>query len=256
MGEVQGTARILRLSPGLLILAGSSIGLLMGMAFYLDLMYLLSIPIILAVLYVAIYYTESLFLAIVFFTPLSINIEEYTDQFGLFVPTEPLLFGLMLLLVFYELKTNLINQRFLRHPIVLILIGYLAWLIICSITSTHPLISFKSILSRLWFIIPVFFFGQVLLFKEKAISRFFWLLTLGTSIVILFTLLNHASYAFGEKESHWVMSPFYKDHTIYGAAVALVVPFPIMLFLMKKQSALLSFILGLLFLIIMLGLYF
>ena len=256
MGEVQGTTGILRLTPGLLIVAGASIGLLMGMAFYLDLMYLLSIPIILAVLYVAIYYTESLFLAIVFFTPLSINIEEYTDQFGLFVPTEPLLFGLMLLLVFYELKTNLINQRFLRHPIVLILIGYLAWLIICSITSTHPLISFKSILSRLWFIIPVFFFGQVLLFKEKAISRFFWLLTLGTSIVILFTLLNHASYAFGEKESHWVMSPFYKDHTIYGAAVALVVPFPIMLFLMKKQSALLSFILGLLFLIIMLGLYF
>ena len=256
MGEVQGTTGILRLTPGLLIVAGASIGLLMGMAFYLDWMYLLSIPIILAVLYVAVYHSALLFLAIVFFTPLSINIEEYTDQFGLFVPTEPLLFGLMLLLVFYELKTNLINQRFLRHPIVLILIGYLAWLVICSITSTHPVVSFKSILSRLWFIIPVFFFGPVLLFKDHAISRFFWLLTIGTALVIVFTLLNHAGYGFGEKESHWVMSPFYKDHTIYGAAVALVVPFPVMLFLMKKQSALMSFILGLLFLVIMLGLYF
>jgi O-antigen ligase len=112
------------------------------------------------------------------------------------------------------------------------------------------------LISRLWFIIPVLFFGPVLLKREHAITSFFWLLTIGTVLVILFTIVNHASYGFGEKESHWVMSPFYKDHTIYGAAVALVVPFPIMLFLMKKQTPLYSFILGVLFLIILLGLYF
>jgi O-antigen ligase len=256
VGEIQGTSGLLRLNTGLLTIAGSAIGLLMGLAFYFDWLYLLSIPIILAVCYTAIYHIELLFQSIVFFAPLSINIEEYTDQFGLFVPTEPLLFGLMLLFAFYQLKSKLIDPQFFRHPLVLILVGYLAWLIICSITSTHPVVSFKSVLSRLWFIVPVLFFGTVLLYKEKSISRFFWLLTIGTVLVILFTLLNHASYGFGEKESHWVMSPFYKDHTIYGAAVALVVPFPVMLFLMKKQSPLLSFILGLLFLIIMLGLYF
>ncbi|MFM7595240.1 MAG: O-antigen ligase family protein [Flavobacteriales bacterium] len=256
MGEVQRTKSILRLTPPLLILLGSSIGLLMGMAFYLDWLFLLSLPVILAVLYVAVYHTGLLFQAVVFFTPLSINIEEYTSQFGLFIPTEPLLFGLMLLLIFYELKSNLIAHQFIKQPLVLILIAYLSWLIICSITSTHPLISFKSILSRLWFIIPVFFFGPLLLSKEKALSNFFWLLTIGTTLVILYTILNHASYGFGEKESHWVMSPFYKDHTIYGAAVALVVPFPIMLFLLKKQSPLRAFVLGGLFLIIMLGLFF
>jgi O-antigen ligase len=68
--------------------------------------------------------------------------------------------------------------------------------------------------------------------------------------------MNHAGYNFGEKESHWVMSPFYKDHTIYGAAVALVTPFPVMLFFSKRQSPLSSAVLMTLLIIILLGLYF
>lgn len=68
--------------------------------------------------------------------------------------------------------------------------------------------------------------------------------------------MNHAGYNFGEKESHWVMSPFYKDHTIYGAAVALVTPFPVMLFFSKRQSALSSAVLITLLIIILVGLYF
>ena len=256
MGEIQRTSGFLSVKLLVAIIAGGIVGILMGLAFYFDWLYLLAIPILLAVLYVAIYHIDFLFQSIVFFTPLSVNIEEYTDQFGLFLPTEPLLFGIMLLLVYYQLKAPIIDLGFFKHPLILMLIGYLAWLVISSITSTHPLVSFKSLLSRLWFIIPILFFGPVLLTKRGSIPRFFLLLTIGTVLVIVYTLLNHASYGFGEKESHWVMSPFYKDHTIYGAAVALVFPFPLMLFLMKKQTPLSTLILGLLFLIIVLGLYF
>ena len=162
----------------------------------------------------------------------------------------------MLLLLFYQLKSGILEKNYFKHPLVILLFAYLAWIVICSVTSTHPLISFKSILARLWFIIPVFVFGPVLLNTERIVNRFFWALTIGTAIVIIYTVINHASYGFGEKESHWVMSPFYKDHTIYGAAVALVVPFPIMLYLKNKQTPLVAFILGALFLIILIGLYF
>ncbi len=228
----------------------------MGVAFYFDWLYLFTIPIILAVLYVAIYHIDFLFQTIIFFTPLSINIEEYTDQFGLFLPTEPLLFGIMLLLIFYQIKEPIFTGALLKHPLILILMGYFAWLVITSVTSTHPLVSFKSLLSRLWYVLPLLFFGSVLFSRKGLITRFFWLLTIGTVLVIIYTLLTHAGYGFGEKESHWVMSPFYKDHTIYGAAIALVFPFPVMLFLIKKQTPLSSLILGVFFLIILFGLYF
>ena len=107
MGEIQRTSSFLNFNTVILIVIGAAIGLLMGLAFYFDWLYLLAIPLILAVLYIAIYHIDLLFLAIVFFTPLSINIEEHTDQFGLFIPTEPLLFGIMILLVFYQFKSML-----------------------------------------------------------------------------------------------------------------------------------------------------
>lgn len=235
---------------------GTLVGLLMSAAFFLDLPYLLLIPVVLGVVYFAFYHTSSLFLSLAFFTPLSINIEEYTNQFGLFIPTEPILFGLMILLLFTQLQNSILPKGITKHPITLLLFAYIAWLLICSIASTHPLISFKSVISRLWYIIPCFLFGPIFFKDIRTIHRFFWLFCIGMCLVICYTVFNHALYGFGEKESHWVMSPFYKDHTIYGAAIALILPLPITLYLLKKQSALNKFILTAMTLIILVGLYF
>ena len=57
---------------------------------WIDQAYLTLAPVGLLGVLFAIYYTEYAFLALAFLTPLSINIEEYTDSFGLFIPTEPL----------------------------------------------------------------------------------------------------------------------------------------------------------------------
>ena len=58
--------------------------------FYLE--YLALFPVALLFVYLAIFQTEKFFLFIAFLTPLSVNIEEYVDGFGLYLPTEPLLF--------------------------------------------------------------------------------------------------------------------------------------------------------------------
>ena len=67
---------------------------------WLDVAYFALASVGLLVIYFAIYNTDKVFLALALFTPLSINIEEYTDSFGLFLPTEPILFGLMIMLIF------------------------------------------------------------------------------------------------------------------------------------------------------------
>jgi O-antigen ligase len=43
-------------------------------------------------------------------------------------------------------------------------------------------------------------------------------------LVIGYTLVMHARYGFEEDAGHWVMSPFYNDHTAYGAALAMFFP--------------------------------
>ena len=112
-------------------------------------------PVVLLFIYLAIFETEKFFLSIAFLTPLSVNIEEYTDGLGLFLPTEPLLFGLMVLFLFIQVKTPFLDVRIWRNPIIICVLSYIIWLVFTSITSTDPLISFKSVLAKLWFIIPL-----------------------------------------------------------------------------------------------------
>lgn len=206
--------------------------------------------------YFAIYYSEWTFLSLAFLTPISVNIEEWTDSFGLFVPTEPLLFGFMLLFLMLQLRKPIIQPDIMKNPIIWAVAFYLFWVFITSITSTHPVASFKFLLARLWFIVPILLFGTYIFRDIRNIKRFIWLFVIGMMIAIIYTLVVHASYRFGEKEGHWVMWPFFKDHTIYGAIVALIVPLVFGLYWYKKHTPLVQAIIIGFITVTMLGLYF
>jgi len=203
------------------------------------------IPFVLIVIYVAFYHFDKLFMALVFFTPLSVNIEEFVSGgVGLFLPTEPILFGMLLLIVLNQLKKNRFELAILTHPISIVIILQLIWITITAITSELPLVSFKFLLTKLWFFIPIYFYG-ILFFKkdEKNISTFIWLFVSALSIVVVYTLTNHAINGFDEASGHWVMFPFFKDHTSYGAILALAFPLIIGLLTSKKQSPIIKLVL-------------
>lgn len=221
-----------------------------------DLYYFILAPIGLIAIYFAIFYTEYTFLAIGFLTPLSVNIEEYTESFGLYVPTEPLLFGLMMLLLFQHLKKNGLDRDIWKHPIIWAVGAYLFWIVVTSIMSSDPLVSFKFLLARLWFIVPLLFFGTRVFNKPENIFRFIWLFCTAMLLVVVYTLVMHAGYSFGEKEGHWVMWPFFKDHTIYGATIALVTPLIFGIYFSKKHSPLVRMTLVFMIGCILVGLYF
>ncbi len=207
-------------------------------------------------IFFALYHTEKLFLAIAFFAPLSFNIEELSQSFGLYIPSEPLLMGLMLFLTAIQIKNPFLDQRIWKHPIIIATLVYVCWIFISSLTSSHVLVSFKFMLARLWFIVPILVFGTHFFKKENNRILFFWLFIIGTSITIAYTLVHHAQYGFGEKEGHWVMYPFFKDHTIYGATVALVLPMSVSLYLYKRHTVLVQAILIVMIVLIIIGLYF
>jgi len=229
---------------------------LFGILIWQDTAELTLFPLGLLLIYFAIYQTEKVFISLAFLTPLSINIEEFTQSFGLFIPTEPLLFGLMLLLVAAEIKTPFLNKEIWKSPIIHAVLFYLVVVIITAITSSHPLVSFKFLLARLWFIIPVLIFGTHFFQKEKNRMQFLWLFVIATCVAILYTLAHHSMYGFGEKEGHWVMWPLFKDHTIYGAIVALVLPIVIALYFSEKHNPLTQAILITLITIVIIGLYY
>ena len=205
---------------------------------WLDLYWLCLFPLGLLGIYAAIYHSKIVFLSLAFLTPLSVNIEEFTESVGLFIPTEPFLFGFMVLTLLFELRKRTFSKKIVNHPITLAAGFYLLIIFISAIASSHPLVSFKFLLAKLWFFIPMLILAPVYFQEKKNIYWFIFLFVLGTVIASVYTLIHHSTYNFGEKEGHWVMYPFFKDHTIYGAIIALVLPWSVGLFFLKKTNPL------------------
>jgi hypothetical protein len=98
-------------------IVGLFLSLLFAYFIWQDLAYLSLFPAGLLAIYFAIFQTEKLFIAIAFLTPLSINIEEFNSSFGLFIPSEPLLFGLMIWLSAIQLHRPFMPKNLWREPI-------------------------------------------------------------------------------------------------------------------------------------------
>ncbi|MCD4773232.1 MAG: O-antigen ligase family protein [Bacteroidales bacterium] len=167
---------------------------------------------------------DKILLIIVFLTPLAINIRNFDSGFSVSLPTEPLLAGVVLIYIIRLFYFSTIDFKVLKHPITIIILLSLLWMSFTSLTSELPFVSFKYLIARLWFVIPFYFLG-IHLFKDyKNIKRFSWAYVIPLLGVIFYTLFNHAIRGFSEEAGHWVMNPFYNDHTAYGTILAFFIP--------------------------------
>ncbi len=192
------------------------------------------LPVLFGILYMSIYAFEILMFIVVFCTPLAINLSDTSFDVALSLPTEPLMFGLMVLFLLKIFFEGGFNRKVLYHPITIAITINLVWLFITCLTSTMVLVSFKHLLSRLWFVISFYFLATQLFANYKNIKRFIWMYVIPLCIVIGYTVIRHAGYGFTEKTAHWVMTPFYNDHTAYAAAIAMFLP--IMIGLSRNSS--------------------
>jgi O-antigen ligase len=89
-----------------------------------------------------------------------------------------------------------------------------------------PLVSLKFLLSRVWFIVGFYLLTAKLFESARNIEKYVWLYTLPLMIVIFYSTFRHLGYGLWDKQAaHFVMDPFYNDHTAYGAAIAMYLPF-------------------------------
>ena len=182
------------------------------------------LPLALIVLLLAFFRLHQLLLLTVFMTPLSLNLSETPLGFGISLPAEPLIFGLMLITFLKIVMEGGLDKKILYHPISLFILLHLLWFVITTITSSMLLVSVKYTLARIWFV-TVFFYLTSQLFREyKNIGRFIWSYSIPLLIVIIYTTWRHAAAGFTEEAAHISMTPFYNDHTAYAAALALLLP--------------------------------
>ena len=188
--------------------------------------------------------------------PLSINLQELeVTSLGLYMPTEPLLFGALIIFLFRFLKGWPVDKRIFSHPITLVIGSMMVWMALTSVTSYDPLVSLKFTTSRAWFIVSFFFFlGHIMLHKPEFRERMIMLLLFPLCIVVVYTVIRHAGHDFSKHAGHWMMKPFFKDHTSYGAVLAMMLPPSIALLIKKDRPTLTRLFLAIATVIISVGL--
>lgn len=197
------------------------------------------VPLALIIVYFFVYHWEYLMLFLSFITPLSVSLKDLnlTEGANLSLPAEPIMAGLMLMFILnLFFNKNIIDKSFFKHPITFLVIIQTLWILVTSLTSVDPIVSFKFFTARLWFIVSSYFLVYYLFKNRKMILPFLFSYLTSFIIVCVYTIYQHSLFGFDHKSADWVMSPFYNDHTAYGAALGIFIPIVISFVFMKNFS--------------------
>ncbi|MCQ2260194.1 MAG: O-antigen ligase family protein [Bacteroidales bacterium] len=188
-----------------------------------DFYYLSLLPLAGLVLLLFITKFETGLLCMALLTPFAIDMALF-PKMELSMPVEPMMILFTLMFFFRVLASRSYDTRLLRHPVTLALLASLAWMLITSCTSSIPLVSFKYLLARIWFVVP-FFFAAAQIFRDKSrIRQFFWCYAIGLIAVVAIATAKTMGNFSDLQTLHRVMKPFYNDHTAYGCCIALFLP--------------------------------
>lgn len=213
------------------------ISLLVGV--YSKQYWVLGLPVFALLALLFLYKHDYFYLLLFALTPLSVGLENFSDwSIGLYLPTEPLIVlsvGFLILKFWLE---GSYPSSFLKHPFSKIIFLHLIWLFITSITSSMPLVSFKFLMVRTWYIFGFYYYMLLLLQQNPAqkMRGFLWFYLVPLLGVVIYTLIRLSAFKYDEKAAHWVMQPFFKDHTSYGAILAMMTPFLLAEWFTKKTN--------------------
>lgn len=178
------------------------------------------IPVALLGLLLYYFQLDKILYLIALLTPFSINV-LLGETFSMSIPTEPLI---LLFTLCYALKFCFdanYDKNVFKHPITIAIGFYLLWMLITSFSSTHTLVSFKFLASKLCYIIP-FYIAIIPIIKNfKKIKTIYLFYAFSLAIIVIYATLSFALKGFEFDYSFYIMQPFYNDHTAYGAILAM-----------------------------------
>ncbi|MCB0569305.1 MAG: O-antigen ligase family protein [Phaeodactylibacter sp.] len=186
--------------------------------------FLLGIPAFLLLAYLTVVDFHKAFLLLVACIPLSTEL-NLPSGLATDLPTEPLMVGLMLVGGAYALRHfRDLDGRYLRHPITLLLLTHLAWIVVTAITSQDQVVSVKFLLAKIWYVVPFYFLASRMLDGQDRFRAFFWAAFVPLLFTVVVTLIRHSAYGFSFADVFRVLHPFYRNHVTYASIIALFIP--------------------------------
>ena len=174
--------------------------------------------------YLAVYQLSIFYLVLLALLPWSVKVENLLGSVGLSLPGELLLAGIGGLALLNFLRGGFLQSAVYQHPVSLWLLAYMLWLTITTLTSTMLLVSAKFWLIQLLFLLVFYLVAADLLRRPADLRQAAWAYGLSVLGVIVYALVQHSEYNFHQQASKVAVDPFFRDHTMYGATLAFLLP--------------------------------
>jgi len=182
------------------------------------------LPAALGILYILTSRFKSFLFLAVFATPMSINMVNIGGGVGFSFPVEVMLALSAIGAVSLFIWEGLPASKVMRHPVTVLILVQFLWIIVTSVTSSYTLISAKFAVSRLTYLL-VFYFLFARIFKEEGqIRRFVWTYGLGFMPIMIYAIIRLGQIGYARRFSPDMAEPFFDDHTVFGAVIALILP--------------------------------
>lgn len=183
-----------------------------------------ALPFVFLLFYVSIVDIKAVFFFLWAFIPLSTEY-VFPNGFGTDLPTEPLIIGLMLLGVIYFISNpKKVDARIFTHPLSLILLAHIAWTTFTALTSPNPLVSFKFLLAKVWYVVTFYYLASLMIKEVKDVKKIFWLVFVPMVFMVAYVWYKHSAYHFSFSTVNKAMSPFNRNHVNYAAIITLFFP--------------------------------
>lgn len=214
----------------------------------------LLVPTTLLLMWLFMFYRDESLALMALLTPFAVDF-ALIGKTSLSVPVEPMMIVFSVVFLFQELLMHSYDKRVLRHPVSILIMLSLVWMLFTSIVSLKPVESFKYTAVRLWFVIPFFYATAQSFQRVRHIKLFYWAYALSLAVVVIITTVKTMN-SYGELQMlHRVMRPFYNDHTAYGCIIALMLPCSVFFALEPKTRLWKRIVSIALFVLLMVGLW-
>lgn len=184
--------------------------------------------------YFILFKKEMFYSMAIFLIPWSVN-STIVSGSNLSAPSEIMVLGLALVAIIIGVIRPTYLKKILFHPLSFLLLIDLCWMIIASFYSDMSVYSFKRVLARFLFLLVFYLFTAHWVIKPENLIKFFLLYSLGLIVPIFVTEYHHSFYNFNPRTVYELCKPFYNDHTIYGACIAYMLPFMLIISIKSKS---------------------
>ena len=133
--------------------------------------------------------------AVLALVPLSINLGELgLTSVGWYMPTEPMLFALLLLSCARWLSGERLDRTLWKHPVTWVILAGFVWMGLTILPSSHPVVSLKAWISRAWFMVAFYFLLAAWFQHSPKAKPVLGLLLVPMCIVVTYTIVRHAGH--------------------------------------------------------------